>query len=165
MKKMIPIAALLLCLVMAMSACSTYRDDVAVNDLTNAVLTSVSTLDGYVAADTDYIALEFANPDAISANVSEWMICASKSSQTVDEFGIFHVKEGGDVAAVRSEIQDYLNAMQVKLAVYLETYDPAEKDKLYNTQVYSVGNYVIYTMLSEQDTTAAQNAFKDALKK
>lgn len=163
MKKLTLIAALLLCLAMSLNACSSYRDDVAVNDITSAIINNVSTQGGFTATDADYVSLEFANPDVISANVSEWMICASTSSQTVDEFGVFHVKNGGDIDAVTDEIWDYLHAQQVKLEVYLEKYDPAEKPKLQNVQISTYGNYIVYTMLNESDTAATQVAVKDAL--
>ena len=157
------IAALLLCFACMISACSSVRDDVAVKDISTAVLGKVSTQGGFTAADTDYVSLEFAQPGVIDSNVSEWIICASTSSQTVDEFGIFHVKQGGDVSAVKNEVQAYVQSMQVKLEVYLDMYDPAEKTKLENAQVTVFGNYVVYTMLSDADTTACTSAISDAL--
>ena len=165
MKKITLIAALLLCFTLACTACaSSYRSDVAVNDLTSAVLNAVSTPGGFTAADSDYVDLEFTKPDVISANVVQWSICASTSSSTVDEFGIFRVKEGGDVGAVKAEVSDYVQSMQVKLEVYLDMYDPAEKTKLENAQVFVYGNYVVFTMLSEGDTTALTSAIEGALK-
>ena len=163
MKKLIFVAALLLCLTLTLSACSSYRDDVAVTTLSSAVFEAVSTQGGYTAADADYVSLEFANASVIDSNVSEWMICASTSSQTVDEFGIFHVKNGGDVSAVKAEVQDYVSALQVKLEVYLDMYDPAEKTKLENARVVVYGNYVVYTMLDDADTTACTSAIENAL--
>ncbi|MBQ7379261.1 MAG: DUF4358 domain-containing protein [Clostridia bacterium] len=166
MKKITLIAALLLCFTLAFTACaSSYRSDVAVNDLTSAVLNAVSTTGGFTAADSDYVDLEFAKPDVISANVDQWMICASTSSSTVDEFGIFRVKDGGDVSAVKAEVSDYVQALQVKLEVYLDMYDPAEKTKLENAQVTVYGNYVVFTMLSEADTAALKSVIEDTLAK
>ena len=166
MKKLTLIAAMLLCLSLCFTACgNTYRNDVPVNDLTSAVLNAVSTEGGFTAADADYVSLEFTTPATISANVQEWTICASTSSQTVDEFGIFRVKDGGDVNAVKAEVQTYVQALQVKLEVFLEMYDPAEKSKLENAQVFVFGDYVVFTMLTDADTTAATNAVKAALEK
>ena len=163
MKKLTFAAALLLCLSLCMTACSSFRDDVPVSDLTTAVFGAVATQGGFTAADADYVSLEFGNPDVISQNVSEWMICASTSSQTVDEFGIFHVKDGADLDAVKQEIWDYMEATKIKLEVYLEMYEPSEKDKLYNSQLTICGNYIIYTFLTDADTTACTTAVKDAL--
>ena len=165
MKKLTLIAAMLLCLSLCFTACDSYRNDVPVNDLASAVLNAVSTEGGFTAVDADYVSLEFATPDTISANVQEWTICASTSSQTVDEFGIFRVKDGGDVNAVKAEVETYVQALQVKLEVFLEMYDPAEKTKLENAQVFVFGNYVVFTMLTDADTTAATNAVKAALEK
>ena len=165
MKKLTLIAALLLCLALSLSACSSYRSDVAVSDLSSAVLGAVSTQGGFTATDADYVSLEFTAPDVITANVQEWMICATTSSQTVDEFGIFRVKDGGDVNAVKAEVENYVQALQVKLEVFLEMYDPAEKTKLENAQVFVYGNYVVFTMLTDADTTAATGAVKTALEK
>ena len=164
MKKLTLIAAMLLCLALTLSACSSYRTDVAVSDLSSAVIGAVSTQGGFTATDADYVSLEFTSPDVITANVQEWIICASTSSQTVDEFGIFRVKDGGDVNAVKAEVEKYVQALQVKLEVYLDMYDPAEKTKLENAQVFVYGNYVVFTMLSDADTTAVQNAVQNGLK-
>ncbi len=163
MKKITLIAALLLCLILTLNACSSLRSDVEVATLTSAVLAKVSTQGGFTAADSDYVDLEFAKPDVISANVDQWMICASTSSSTVDEFGIFRVKDGGDVSAIKAEVSDYVQSMQVKLEVYLDMYDPAEKTKLENAQVTVYGNYVVYTMLSDADTTALMSAIAGEL--
>ena len=165
MKKLTLIAAMLLCLSLCFTACDSYRNDVPVNDLASAVLNAVSTEGGFTAVDADYVSLEFATPDTISANVQEWTICVSTSQSTVDEFGIFRVKDGGDVNAVKAEVETYVQALQVKLEVFLEMYDPAEKTKLENAQVFVFGNYVVFTMLTDADTTAATNAVKAALEK
>ncbi|MBR5880554.1 MAG: DUF4358 domain-containing protein [Clostridia bacterium] len=164
MNKIIMITAMLLCLVMSLNACSSVRDDVPVSELTSAVLGAVSTQGGFTAADADYVSLEFANASVIDSNVSEWMICASTSSQTVDEFGIFHVKNGGDVGAVKAEVQDYVSALQVKLEVYLDMYDPAEKTKLENARVTVYGNYVVYAILSSDDKDALFSHVESALR-
>ena len=165
MKKLTLITTMLLCLIMTLNACSSYRSDVAVVDITTAVLNTVSTQGGYTAAESDYISLEFGNPGAITANVSEWMICASTSQSTVDEFGIFRVKDGGDVGAVKAEVEDYVQYLQVKLETFLEMYDPAEKTKLENAQVFVFGNYVVFTMLTEEDTAAVKTTVESALSK
>ena len=57
-----------------------------------------------------------------------------------------------------------MQSMQVKLEVYLDMYDPAEKGKLENAQVFVFGNYVIFTMLSESDTAAVKTAAENLLK-
>jgi hypothetical protein len=113
--------------------------------------------------ESDYVSIEFSKPDVIDSNVQEWMILASSSQSTVDEFGIFRVKEGGDTNAVKAEVEDYVQYMQVKLEVYLEMYDPAEKTKLENAKVTVLGNYVVFTMLTEADTDACMDAIKGAL--
>ena len=163
MKKLIMIAALMLCPLLCLCACTSYRNDVAVSDISSAVLNAVSTQGGYAAMESDYVSIEFSKPDVIDSNVQEWMILASSSQSTVDEFGIFRVKEGGDTNAVKAEVEDYVQYMQVKLEVYLEMYDPAEKTKLENAKVTVLGNYVVFTMLTEADTDACMDAIKGAL--
>ena len=54
-----------------------------------------------------------------------------------------------------------MQALQVKLEVYLDMYDPAEKTKLENAQVTVYGNYVVFTMLSEADTAALKSVIED----
>ena len=164
MKKITVIAALLLCLAMGMSACTSYRNDVAVNDITTEILNAVSTQGGYTAMDDLYLSLEFDHPELIEEKVSDWTICASNSLTTVDEFGIFHVKDEKDLDAIKAEVEIYVQAQKVKLEVFLENYAPEEKTKLENAQVFVFGNYVVFTMLTEQDTASAKTAIQDALK-
>ena len=121
MKKLTIAAALLLILTLSLAACNSYRSDVAVNDLVTPVLEAVSTQGGFLAADADYVSLEFENPATIDSNVSEWMICASSSPITVDEFGIFRVKDGGDVDAITASTitsRAYVNGLALACQVF-----------------------------------------------
>lgn len=165
MKKLISISLILFSLVLCMSACNaSYRDDQTAKQVADTMLAAVSVSGGCTAVDSDYVGLEFPDASAVNASVSDWCIYPSTSSATVDEFGVFHVKDGENVDAVKSAVEQYVQSMQVKLEVYLNMYDPAEETKLDNAQVFVYGNYVIYTMLSESDTAAVKSAAESLLK-
>ena len=165
MKKLTLITALLICLVICLNACTSYRDDVAARDIAPTALDSLSTVGGFTALDELFLSLEFSNPELIESDVSDWVIYSSSSTTSVDEFGIFHVKADGDLNAVKAEVTAYVEATQVKLQVFLEKYEPAETTKLENAQIEVYGNYVVYTLLTQEDTTAATKAVKTELGK
>ena len=164
MKKLTLITALLICLVICLNACTSYRDDVAARDIAPTALESLSTVGGFTALDELFLSLEFSNPELIESDVSDWVVYSSSSTTSVDEFGIFHVKADGDLDAVKAEVTAYVEATQVKLQVFLEKYEPAETTKLENAQVFVYGNYVVYTILLDEDTAAVKTAVQDALK-
>jgi hypothetical protein len=157
MKKITSILLCLLALTLCLCSCQdkkNYRDDLSSDLVAGEMLHYVNIEGGCTTPDNDYVSLEFPNPSAVEGKVADWWIYASISSKTVDEFGVFHVKSGEDVQAVKSAVDEYVQYMKVKLEVYLEIYEPSEKAKLENTQVKVFGNYVVYTMLSQDDTTA-----------
>ncbi len=165
MKKLITISLLILSLALCLSACNvSYRDDATSKEVADKMLGSVSIDGGCDSTDSDYVSLEFPSAGTVESSVSDWYIYASKSTVTVDEFGVFHVKSGQDVNAVKKAVEEYVQYMQLKLEVYLQTYDPAETVKLENAEVFVCGNYVIYTILSENDTAAVKSAAEDLLK-
>ncbi len=165
MKKLIYISLILLSLVLCLSACNaSYRDDQSAKQVADAMLAAINVAGGCTAVDSDYVSLEFPDASAIDSSVSDWCIYPSTSSATVDEFGVFHVKDGQDVGAVKAAVEQYVQSMQVKLEVYLNMYDPAEESKLDNAQVFVYGNYVLFTMLSESDTAAVKSAAESLLK-
>ena len=162
MKKITLITTLLLCLMMTLNACSSYRDDVDVNDLTSEILNSVSTQGGYTAMDELFLSLEFANPSLIESDVSEWMICASNSQSTVDEFGIFHVKDG-EAETMKAICEAYI-AKSKDRWVAQANYIASEHPKMEGAEIRIFGNYVVYTMLTEADKAIAFDAVESALK-
>lgn len=165
MKKLIPMTLILLALSLCLGACgASWRDDATSAQVADAMLGAISIDGGCSAVDSDYVSLEFPDSSAVTDAVSDWCIYPSKSSSTVDEFGVFHVKAGQSTADVKKAVEDYVQSMQLKLEGYLNMYDPAEKVKLENAQVFVFGNYVIYTMLSEQDTAAVKDAAENLLK-
>jgi hypothetical protein len=51
------------------------------------------------------------------------------------------------------------------LSTFLNTYNEAEMAKLEEMQVRVFGNYVVYTILSANDTAAVMNAIEEKLTK
>ena len=165
MKKLISISLILLSLVLCLSACNaSYRDDQTSVQVADQMLAAITVAGGCTAVDSDYVSLEFPSAATVTDAVSDWCIYSSTSSSTVDELGVFHVKDGQSTADVKKAVEEYVQSMQVKLEVYLDMYDPAEKGKLENAQVFVFGNYVIFTMLSESDTAAVKTAAENLLK-
>ena len=95
MKKLISISLILLSLVLCLSACNaSYRDDQTSVQVADQMLAAITVAGGCTAVDSDYVSLEFPNAATVTDAVSDWCIYSSTSSSTVDELGVFHVKDG-----------------------------------------------------------------------
>lgn len=93
----------------------------------------------------------------------DWEIDISdKQDSNINEVGVFRVENASDVKAVEKILKEYLKAQKLRLGDLLDSYNPAEKPKLDNAVVTVKGNYVIYSILSADDTKSVKSAF-DAL--
>ena len=78
---------------------------------------------------------------------------------SIDEFGV--VKAGTmDAAAIKEMIEGYLKILQDSWM----NYQPEEEPKLKGAEIRTVGDYVMYTILSDADKETAFKAFESALK-
>ena len=172
--KIIRTAALILSILTLSLTClactsnGNYRDDLSSADVMQKIEAALPAGDGYVAVSDGYISASMWGEEytALLDAVSDWKICISeKSDSNVDEFGLFHVKNPDKVSEVKSIVESYLAAQQLRLPAILDMYNPDEIPKVENGKVLVCGNYVLYTMLNADATSKAQSACKDALKK
>ncbi|MBP8640752.1 MAG: DUF4358 domain-containing protein [Oscillospiraceae bacterium] len=160
-KKHIALIAVILSLSL-LAACggktAEIRDDVAVSDVSAAV-SSVLGDDTLVAVPETYYA------GSMKMDVSEfdgYDVRINSKGINIDEFGVFKAKDSSQVPAVEQAVNDYL---QLRLKTWMEEYMPEEKPKLENAEVRTVGNYVMYAILSDDDKSEAFDAFNKSLTK
>ena len=158
-KKHILIIAAILSLSL-LTACSgktaEIRDDVAVSDVSAAVASVLGDDTLVSVPDTFY-------SGSMKMDVSEFGGCDVKINSkgiNIDEFGVFKAKDSSQVTAVEQTVKNYL---QMRMDTWMVEYMPEEYPKLENAEVQTVGNYVMYAILSDDDKAAAFDAFKKSL--
>ena len=160
-------AILLLCAVTACDNGGNWRSDLTSASLAATVKAALPAGDGWDSVSDDYI-----SPSAWGEDYADYMALVSdhtitisaESDMNVDELGVFHVKDAKDASKIKAFAQKYLEAKKLRMAPLLESYNQAELPKLDCAEVTVCGNYVLYTILSAEDTTAAHSAFEKALK-
>ena len=150
------------------SACGqSYRNDLTAQDVANSVLSALPAGEGRHVAGQGYVsASSFGEKYTdLREKTDGYVIYLSDASDTnIDEIGVFHVVESGDVSGLKKILEEYVKAQQLRLKDLLESYNPDELPKLDNAQVTVCGNYILYTILSDSDTATAKEAFAKALK-
>ena len=91
--------------------------------------------------------------------IGEYIILKNVMGTNIDEFGIF--KAGTmDAAALKDMIDAYIKILQDSWM----NYQPEEEPKLKGAEVRTVGDYVMYVILSDADKETAFKTFSAALK-
>ena len=146
---------------MALTACggADYRDDVSVNTIAATIQEKIPVPDGYYGPDSDYLSFYFEGTEGI---VTEYVIQFSATSTNINQFGIFHVKDG-EAESMKAICESYIETMN-KRWIAQANYIASEHPKMEGAEVRIFGNYVVYTMLTEADKAVAFSAVEDALK-
>lgn len=156
------------CLALPLTACdgSSWRDDVSAAQLSNSVTSALPAGDGWRQVSENYISPSSWGEDYTDylEKVAEYRIVVSENSDmNIDEVGVFLCKSEKDAKAVKEFCENYLNAKTLQLKPLLESYNPDELPKLDYATVNVMGRYVMYSILSSADTTAAGSAMEKAL--
>ena len=162
MKKAIALClALVICAALLLTACgqSKVRDDVAPADAAAAVAKALGMEKDLVSLDGTFLGLTGKSAEEIGEH--EILVVANGTS--IDEIGVFHAGKM-TVDELKALANDYLAEYAEKTWPMVELYNPDEKPKLTGAEVKVVGNYVMYTILSEADRKTASEAFENALK-
>lgn len=141
-------------------ACSTptVRDDLTsaqLGETVDALLANAKYLD---EADGDY--LRFNLPG--TADAADRLVRFSVSGQCLDEYGFFHAASPEGVAALEKACADYLRKRN---DAWMNEYLVEEYPKLRDAEVFTLGNYVFYLILSESDKDLVLNTLNETLKK
>lgn len=158
-KKSLALVSILLIL-SVFSGCggtSAVKDDVAISDISAAVLAAIGD-NALVSVPDTY--LEGAMK--MDASIYEaYDVKINSMGANIDEYGIFKAKDSSQVAAVEQAVKDYI---QMRKDTWMVEYMPEERPKLDNTEIKVLGNYVMYAILSDEGKTATFKAFEKSLK-
>ncbi len=141
------------------------RDDLTSDQLMEEVLAAIPSENGYVKEDS-FLESEWGeNVQTLLDGVSDRHIVISEdSANNVDEVGVFHVKDSAQVEDLKDIVQAYVDGRVLRFRDLLAGYNPQELPKLDEATVEVRGNYIYYSILSEEATGKALAAFESALK-
>ncbi len=171
MKPTSRVLSLLLAAICLFSVCAcgshAYRNDLSSVSVLDTVTAAVTAEDGYAAVEGSYINASAWGEDytILLEAVSDYRIVISdRADMNIDEIGVFHVENSSDVRDVERIVKEYLTAQQTRYKDLLQSYNPDELPKSENGKVTVCGQYILYTILDDDATAAAHEAFEGALK-
>lgn len=161
MKKIISLllaVVMLACLLCACGDKGGQTKNVPASEIAAAVAEKIGKTEALTAVDANWIK-GWMKTDA--AQFGDYTVYLNAIGANVDEFGVFKAGENMSVSDVEKTVQAYLD---LKLASWMDEYMPEEKYKVEDASYEVVGDYVMYCILSAEDSEAAFGVFKDMLK-
>ena len=153
MKKINKIFALILAVAMlccALCACgSETTKNVPAADITAAVAEKIGKTDAMSAANDNWIK-GYMKVD--TASFGDYSVMVNAVGANVDEFGVFKAGENMSAKDIEATVQAYLD---LRLQSWMDEYMPEEKYKVEDAEYKVVGDYVMYCILSAEDTETA----------
>ena len=157
---------LLLSLLWAVSACAqNYTSDQSAQTLLGRVTSTLSEGDEgmYVTASEDTYAVYFGDKAEYEV-VQDCCIAYHTDSTNVDQLGVFRVREGQSTEPVRKMVQAYVDGQAEYLHGFAANYNRGELEKIQSSRVFVIGQYVCFSILSDEAANLFSDTVKQALK-
>lgn len=160
MKQTLRISALALLLLFTFSLFScnnaSFRDDVAVSTLSDTIEPLIANAAHLDTADDDYLRFNLDGTEI----AAERVVRLSVSGQSLDEYGIFHAPDEASTAALSDACNAYLKQRN---EAWMNEYLVEEYPKLRDAEVITMGNYVFYFILSDEEKDQVITALTEVL--
>ena len=127
-------------------------------ELTDGIDAAIGNEGSMIAVEADYV------KGAMKMDVTPyagWCVKINAYGANVDEYGVFRGADEAQAAEIKKAIENYL-AMRVDS--WMDAYMPEEKPKVTSAEIRTEGNYICYCILSDEEKSAAFQAFKDCFK-
>ena len=138
-----------------------YRNDATCAILKDNAEAPLVLPDGYMFMDKGSLAVQAEPEISTVLNLLDDYSIRFTGGNSFDEYGILHVQNESDVAAVKKAVEDYLK-VKSEDALY-RSYFPGEEYKLDEAEVKVYGNYVVYAMLDATNRNAVFTTVKNLL--
>ncbi len=158
------LTALLLTVLIACGG--SYRNDLTSSEVMASVKATLPAGDGYRVAGDGFINGSDWGDDyekLVNALADRQILLSESSDTNIDEVGVLRIQSGKSVSDARAIVEDYLAAKKLRMKPLLESYNPNEIPKLDQARVTVCGQYILYTILSAEETGEAHEAFSSAL--
>ena len=156
------ILLILLCLLtLAFSSCKQQTRGSALTSkgVSSALIAEISEPDAYM----EYTSEDISYFSFASGKDLDISVLYSLDSTDVGEIGVVQV-ESDKAKEMLSEIEDHLKAQREEKSAFLKSYAPDELSKLENAKAKRFGEYIVYTILSPEDTEAVFKKAEELLK-
>lgn len=144
-----------LALLLVLCACEKEKRVPTIEEVSEAVLSSLKDKGSFVLADEDF---EESNFD-LDEQTNEARIYIDEGR----EIGIFKLEPNGDAARVEHVIRDYIAGEKESISSLLELYPSEElsekKSRYESAVVLSQNSYICYFVLSKEELVSAKQAF------
>lgn len=140
--------AITLCI--SLTGCMTkYVDDVSAPSLSDALERGVKADGGYRESDDDFMTISIGVPDYY---IKDYRIVLARDDMNANEIGVFRANSKSDAQEIAKYCRRYVD---IKASGWNYDYNPDENVKIENAKVHVFGVYVIYTVLTPEDTDYA----------
>ncbi len=160
MKKIVALIIVVALLATALCACGskTETKNVPAADIAAAVAEKIGKTDSLTAVEANWVR-GWMKTDA--SLFGDYTVMLNVYGANVDEYGIFKAGEDMSAADVEKTVQAYLD---LRLQSWMDEYMPEEKYKVEDASYEVIGDYVMYCILSGEDSAAAFATFEGMLK-
>jgi hypothetical protein len=132
------------------------KNDVPVGDIATAVASALGN-ENFLAVPDYYYA---GSMQVDISKLDSYTVMQNSKGTAIDEFGILKAKDAAGVKELEQTLRAYL---QARVDAWTFQYTPEEFPKLENSEVKTLGNYVMFVILFDEDKATAFDAFEKAL--
>ena len=157
-------------LTMGLGGCArkntTYANDLSSRRVMNSVCDAISSDEGYMAMDNGYFTVSTWGEDypVLLENAIDYEVVISQNfEKNIDEIGIFHIADDVNIGKLTALVESYVQSQTARMESLLQAYNPREIPKLKEAKVVVCGRYIMYTILSGDNTAKAKKAFVRAI--
>ena len=126
-----------------------YETNIKASEIAESLKRSIVTDGGYRAPSESFMTINLGIPEHY---MKDFEIIVAKDDVNQNEIGVFRAESRSDAKEIAKYCQKYIDNVQ---ANYNPDYDPFEATKVDNATVHIFGVYVIYTILTPEDTDYA----------
>ena len=161
MKKILILSVCLLSLTACARRAPVYRTDVEVKTVQEEVDGLLYHTDSLISYDPDDVRFYLELPEEYC---NDCIVRAQTSSVSIDEYGIFHFRNEEEAEVLEDLLEDYLERSLEGKREWLQSYNPAELQKLERSDVERFGSYVFYGILDPPTERLAMERVESLLR-
>ncbi len=159
MKKLVILFLTLAIAICALSCGSKYTNNKSAEEVYNETANAIKTQGGMKLLDADkLLEVTESNPSYLK----DFIFAKAESSSNLNEYGIFRV-DAGKENDMLDLVQKYVSKQQDMYRAF--EYFPEETEKVESARAVVIGNYIVYSFLSESDTQLLYDAIKACIAK
>ena len=160
MKKIILFLALALSMLIFPSCKQAeYSSSLTSKELSDALVGQISGFEDYI----EYTDEELSYFDFAKDGDADITLLYSRAAEDIGEIGVIRISND-KAKEMKASVEEYLETQRTEKAAFFKNYAPGELLKLERAEVRHFGDYIIFTVLSSEDSQAVFNKAEEILK-